>query len=128
MRPRTIRSPPTPAQACAHTKNRHLPGEHGILSSYVVGVVLVDGEGRIHRVTETTHGIQDSRLDRSQVDAMYGPPDVFMRHIRSSHGMLGVICEVIGAQLRMPSYRRVLRPCLRARLPFCANFIVPSSL
>ena len=40
------------AMACSHTKNRHLPNEYGILSSYVCGVTMVDGLGRVHCVDE----------------------------------------------------------------------------
>ena len=29
------------ALACSHTKNRHVPGDHGILSSYVTGFSLI---------------------------------------------------------------------------------------
>ena len=78
------------AMACAHTKNRHLPGEFGILSSYVVGVMLVDASGRVHAISEESHTIDGRAAD----PATWGPSKRMLAHVRTSHGLLGVICEV----------------------------------
>ena len=78
------------AMACSHTKNRHLPGEYGILSSYVCGVTLVDARGRVHTISESAHAIDGHAADVS----IWGSPSEMMRHVRTSHGLLGVVCEV----------------------------------
>ena len=77
------------AMACAHTKNRHLPGEHGILSSYVCGVTLVDALGRVHKISEEAHVIDGRAADA----AVWGAPAEMLRHVRTSHGLLGVLCD-----------------------------------
>eukprot|EP00966_Prymnesium_polylepis_P137726 3182940-Prymnesium_polylepis.1 len=89
------------AMAVSHTKNRHIPGEKGILSSYVSGVTLVDGHGRIHRISEGEaraggafaggeHTVDGVAAD----EAVWGAPAELMRHVRTSHGLLGVVCDV----------------------------------
>jgi FAD/FMN-containing dehydrogenase len=60
--------------ACTHTKDGSFPGEHGQLSSYVVGVKLVTAEGEMLEVTEEE-------------------PEL-LRAVRTSFGLLGLVYEV----------------------------------
>ena len=84
------------AAACCHTKNRHLPGERGALSSYVVGTVFVDGRGRVHRVRSSEAAVAVGGAEYYTVDGAPSDrcPKQLMRHARSSHGLLGVVVEV----------------------------------
>ena len=63
------------AMACSHTKNRHLPDEYGILSSYVCGVTMVDGLGRVHAIERGGTHVDGLAAD--------GLPEMIMR---TSHG------------------------------------------
>lgn len=91
------------AAAVCHTKNRHAPGDKGILSSYVAGATFVDGRGRVHEVRTGDHaaGGGPGPGDYHRVDGKdaAGPrsPAAVMRHLRSSHGLLGVVVDVVVA-------------------------------
>lgn len=74
--------------ACGCTRDAALPGESGQLSSYVLGMKLVTPEGNVL--------VADQRK-----------PEL-MKLLRSSYGLLGVVCEVT---LR-------LRPCATWKVSF----------
>jgi FAD/FMN-containing dehydrogenase len=61
--------------ACAGTKDASFPGEYGQVGSYVTGIKMVLPSGDLLEVTEGTN------------------PEL-MRILRSSYGLLGIVCEV----------------------------------
>eukprot|EP00803_Ostreobium_quekettii_P002796 evm.model.scf_147.3 EVM.evm.TU.scf_147.3 scf_147:24955-28270(-) len=63
------------AAAVAHTKDAAFVGEHGQISSYVVGVKIVTADGDKMTIDEDNH------------------PEL-LRAVRSSYGLLGIVYEV----------------------------------
>ena len=59
--------------ACCATKDASMPGEHGQLSAYVVGMKIVTAAGEVVSITE-----DDPEL---------------LQVARSSYGLLGIVCE-----------------------------------
>jgi FAD/FMN-containing dehydrogenase len=72
--------------ACGGTKDASMPGEFGQVNSYVVAVTMVTPVGEIRRITPS--GMQDE-----QGNSISSDPDL-IKIVRSSYGLLGIICEV----------------------------------
>ncbi len=60
--------------ACGGTKDSAFPGEHGQVSSYLIGARIVTSSGEVLEIDETQEAL--------------------LRIVRSSYGLLGVICDV----------------------------------